>query len=52
MSYGEGRKGPLGPPFGVSSTLLNRCPVNVLAVVLNLAHGRLIGKGAEQRRGL
>ena len=42
----------LRAPFGVSSTLLNGGSVNVLAVVLNLAHGRLIGKGAKQRRGL
>jgi hypothetical protein len=36
----------------VPSSLLNRGSVNVLAVVLNLAHGWLIRKGAEQRRSL
>jgi len=50
MSWGL--KGSLGAPFGVPPALLNRGPVNVLAVVLNLTHGRLIGKGSKQRRGL
>ena len=47
-----GPKGSLGAPFGVPSTLLNRRPMNILAIVLNLAHGRLIGKGAKEGRGL
>ena len=42
-----GPKESLSAPFGVSPALLNRGTVNVLAVVLNLAHGRLIGKGAK-----
>ena len=50
MSWGP--KGSLGAPFGVSAALLNGRPVNVLAIVLNLAHGWLIGKGAKEGRGL